>query len=47
MKLSIGIPKSMKVAAMVQPWEEPLTGADVGELMAVADRLGFYKCMLG
>ena len=37
MKLSVGIPKSMKVAAMVQPWEDPLTGSDVGELMAVAD----------
>jgi len=47
MKLSIGIPKTMKVAAMVQPWEDPLSGADVGKLMAVADKLGFYKCMLG
>ena len=30
MKLSIGIPKSMKVAAMIQPWEDPLGGSDVG-----------------
>ena len=47
MKLNVGVPKSMKVAAMVQPWEDPLTGDDVGSLMAVADALGFNKCMLG
>lgn len=47
MKLNIGVPKSMKVAAMVQPWEDPLTGDNVGQLMATADELGFNKCMLG
>lgn len=47
MKLNVGVPKSMKVAAMVQPWEDPLVGDDVGSLMAVADALGFNKCMLG
>lgn len=47
MKLNIGVPKSMKVAAMVQPWEDPLSGDDVGSLMAAADALGFNKCMLG
>ena len=47
MKLNVGVPKSMKVAAMVQPWEDPLTGDDVGRLMAEADTLGFNKCMLG
>ena len=47
MKLNIGVPKSMKVAAMVQPWEDPLSGNDVGNLMAQADALGFNKCMLG
>ena len=41
MKLNVGVPKSMKVAAMVQPWEDPLTGDDVGQLMAEADALGF------
>ena len=47
MKLNVGVPKSMKVAAMVQPWEDPLSGDDVGRLMAEADALGFNKCMLG
>ena len=47
MKLNVGEPKSMKVAAMVQPWEDPLSGDDVGNLMAQADLLGFNKCMLG
>ena len=47
MKLNIGVPKSMKVAAMTQPWEDPLNGSDIGTLMAEADALGFNKCMLG
>jgi probable F420-dependent oxidoreductase len=47
MKLNVGVPNSMKVAAMVQPWEGALSGADVGRLMAAADALGFNKCMLG
>jgi probable F420-dependent oxidoreductase len=47
MKLNVGVPNSMKVAAMVQPWEGALNGAGVGRLMAAADALGFNKCMLG
>ena len=47
MKLNIGVPNSMKVAAMVQPWEAALSGAELGRLMSEADRLGFNKCMLG
>jgi hypothetical protein len=47
MKLNIGVPNSMKVAAMVQPWEGKVDGAGVGRLMAAADALGFNKCMLG
>ena len=37
----------MHVAAMVQPWELALVGEDVGNAMALADSLGFNKCMLG
>ena len=47
MKLCINVPKSMKLAAAPQPWEDPLTGADVGELMTAVDKMGFYKCTLG
>ncbi len=47
MKINVGVPNSMHVAAMVQPWEFALTGADVGRAMAIADDLGFNKCMLG
>ena len=47
MKINVGVPNSMHVAAMTQPWEHALTGPDVGELMGVADALGFNKCMLG
>lgn len=47
MKLNIGVPNSMKVAAMNQPWEGKLSGDDIGTLMAKGDALGFNKCMLG
>src|SRR5277367_3124848 len=47
MKIDIGVPNSMHVRAMVQPWEYALTGEDVCNAVALADRLGFYKCMLG
>lgn len=47
MKLNVGVPNSMHVAAMVQPWEYALTGADVAAAMRVADALGYNKCMLG
>lgn len=47
MKINIGVPNSMHVAAMVQPWEYALDGEAVGRAMALADSLGFHKCMLG
>ncbi len=47
MKLNVGVPNSMHVAAMVQPWEYQLSGPDIIGLMKVADGLGFNKCMLG
>jgi len=47
MKLNVGVPNSMHVAAMVQPWEFALTGTDIGKAMQVADELGYNKCMLG
>jgi probable F420-dependent oxidoreductase len=47
MKLNVNVPNSMHVAAMVEQWEYGLTGDDVGKAMALADTLGFYKCLLG
>lgn len=47
MKLNVGVPNSMHVAAMVQPWEYALTGADIATAMKTADELGYNKCMLG
>ena len=39
MKLNVGVPNSMHVAAMTQPWEHALTGEDIGKAMALADEL--------
>lgn len=47
MKLNVGVPNSMHVAAMTQQWEHALSGVEIGELMGAADALGFNKCMLG
>ena len=47
MKLNLGVPNSMHVAAMTQPWEHALTGADIGRALQIADGLGFHKTMLG
>ena len=47
MKISITVPNSMHVAAFNQPWEETLSGAQIGRVMGAADRLGFHKLMLG
>jgi probable F420-dependent oxidoreductase len=47
MKLNVGVPNSMHVAAMTQPWEHALTGDDIGHAIQRADELGFNKCMLG
>ena len=47
MKLNIGVPNSMHVAAMTQPWEHALSGADIGRALQIADELGFHKTMLG
>ena len=47
MKINIGVPNSMHVAAMSQPWEYALTGSDIAKALQKADALGFNKCMLG
>ncbi len=47
MKLNVGVPNSMHVAAMVQPWEYSLTGTDILTALKAADMLGYNKCMLG
>jgi probable F420-dependent oxidoreductase len=47
MKLNIGVPNSMHVVAMTQPWEYELTGADIGRAVQLADQLGFNKAMMG
>jgi probable F420-dependent oxidoreductase len=46
-KINIGVPNSMHVAAMTQPWEHALSGADIGLALRLADQLGFQKAMLG
>lgn len=41
MKLSFPLPNCMHLAAITQPWEPDLSGADLARLARVADELGF------
>lgn len=47
MKISMRVPGTMKVAAMIQPWEAELTTDQICEAVQLADELGFYKAMMG
>lgn len=46
MKFSIVLPNCMHVAAITQPWEHELSGADIARVAAEADRLGFVRAFL-
>lgn len=47
MKINLSVPNAMHVAAMTQSWQYTLSGQQIGELVALADELGFYRAMMG
>ena len=47
MRFDISIPNSVHVAAMTQPWESPLNGADILRAASLADELGYWKLLTG
>jgi probable F420-dependent oxidoreductase len=47
MKFGIGLPNSVHVVAMTQPWEHALSGADIVHAARVADELGYWKLLTG
>ena len=47
MKISLTIPNNHKVAALRQPWQEEIGGAQIGEVAALADWLGFSRLTVG
>lgn len=47
MKISLGVPGAMKVAAMTRKWEYDITTEQICESVQLADELGFHKAMLG
>jgi probable F420-dependent oxidoreductase len=47
MKISLGVPGTMRVAAMTQAWEYDITTQQICEAVQLADQLGFYKAMMG
>jgi probable F420-dependent oxidoreductase len=46
-KISLTIPNNHKVTTLLQPWQEEVGGAQIGEVAALADRLGFSRLTVG
>ncbi|MAT52754.1 MAG: LLM class F420-dependent oxidoreductase [Porticoccaceae bacterium] len=47
MKVNLGVPGTMKVAAMTQEWEHGMSTGQILESVKLAEDLGFHKAMLG
>jgi len=47
MRISLTIPNNHRVAALLQPWQDEVGGARIGEVAALADRLGFSRLTVG
>ena len=47
MRINIPVPNSMHIDAMAQRWEYGLSGAQVADVVRLADELGYHKAMLG
>lgn len=47
MKLNILVPNNNQVTALYQPWQKAVGGAEIGEVAALADRLGFARLTVG
>jgi probable F420-dependent oxidoreductase len=46
-RISLTIPNNHKVRTLLQPWQEDLGGDQIGEVAALADRLGFSRLTVG
>lgn len=47
MNISLGIPHSLEIPALSQPWERELQAPDIARAMQLADQLGFHSAILG
>lgn len=47
MKINIVVPNNHKVTALYQPWQDEVGGKQIGEVAALADRLGFHRITVG
>lgn len=46
MKFSVVLPNCMQIPALTQPWERDLTGGEIAQVAAEADRLGFARAFV-
>jgi probable F420-dependent oxidoreductase len=47
MRISLTMPNNHRVTALLQPWQDEVGGAQIGEVAALADRLGFSRLTVG
>ncbi|MFT4230525.1 MAG: TIGR03619 family F420-dependent LLM class oxidoreductase [Microbacterium sp.] len=45
--LNLTVPNNTRVTALRQPWQDEVGGAEIGEICALADRLGFTRLTVG
>lgn len=45
--LNLTVPNNTRVTALYQPWQDEVGGAQIGEICALADRLGFGRLTVG
>src|ERR1700735_259154 len=46
MRFTVYLPNCMHVAAITQPWEHRLTGADIARVACTAEQLGYSRVFL-
>lgn len=47
MKLNLTVPNNHRVTTLLQPWQDEVGGAEIGQVAALADRLGFGRLTVG
>lgn len=47
MRINLTIPNNHRVKALLQPWQDQVGATEIGEIAALADRLGFSRLTVG
>lgn len=47
MRISLTVPNNHRVRTLLQPWQDEVGGRQIGQVAALADRLGFSRLTVG